>query len=81
MTLLLIISPIAYTPEMIPKSLQGIIYLNPLSYYVLSFQSLIISGTLPSLQVIAISIAQSIILFALGFSVFMRTKKVFFDFS
>lgn len=79
--LLLIMSPISYTPTMIPSSLKMIIYANPLSYYVLCYQNIILMGKLPSLSIITVCIAQSFFVFSLGFWVFQRTKKLFFDYA
>ena len=45
--ILLVASPIAYTPDMLPAQLRLLIYLNPLAYFVVSFQSLIVLGELP----------------------------------
>jgi lipopolysaccharide transport system permease protein len=45
--LLFVLSPFAYTPEMVPEALKPLIYLNPLSYFVLTFQQLICYGTWP----------------------------------
>ena len=42
--LLMIISPIAYTPAMVPSSLKLLIYMNPFSYYVWSYQDLFVRG-------------------------------------
>ena len=41
---LLVASPIAYTPSMLSAKMQIIIYLNPLAYFVIAFQSLIVLG-------------------------------------
>lgn len=45
--LLFVLSPFAYTPEMVPQALKPLLYLNPMSYYVMTFQQLICYGTWP----------------------------------
>lgn len=79
--LLFVLSPFAYTPEMVPTVLKPIIYLNPLSYFVLTFQKLICYGTWPDL----ISAGGAVILafssFFIGFIIFQRAKYVFFDYA
>ena len=46
--LLMISSPIAFTPDMVPASLKVLLYANPLAYYVMSFQSVLVLGRLPA---------------------------------
>lgn len=78
--LMIILSPFAYTPDMVPGSLKFIIYLNPLSYFVLSFQQLIVYGALPEL-VPAIGCAFLGLGFMLiGYTVFLKGKFEFFDY-
>lgn len=79
--LLFVLSPFAYTPEMVPSSLKIVIYLNPLSYFVLSFQQLICydawPGVIPATGAIILAFSS----FFLGFSIFRRAKHVFFDYA
>lgn len=77
--LLMIISPIAYTPSMVPSALKLIIYLNPFSYYVWSYQDLFVNGTL-SLNIVIAS-AISLISFSFGFGFYKKSKKVFYEFA
>jgi lipopolysaccharide transport system permease protein len=46
-TILLIASPIAYTPDMVPSALRILLYANPFAYYVQSFQSVLVLGRMP----------------------------------
>jgi lipopolysaccharide transport system permease protein len=55
--------------------------MNPLSYYVLSFQQLICYGTWPDPLVAAGAIFLSLGSFFTGFTVFQRAKHVFFDYA
>jgi len=79
--LVIVLSPFAYTPEMVPASLKFIIYLNPLSYFVLAFQQLIVYGSWPGLVSTLGSIGLSLSVFCLGFILFRRAKAVFFDYA
>lgn len=76
---LLIVSPIAYTPEMVPEKLKFLIYLNPLSYFVIGFQDIIVFGRHPSGLIMGVMICLGFISFGVGFWVFQRVKRVFFD--
>ena len=79
--LLFVLSPFAYTPEMVPAALKPIIYLNPLSYFVLTFQQLICYGTWPDPFVAGGAAILGLGSFFAGFSVFQRAKYVFFDYA
>lgn len=45
--MLMITSPIAYTPEMVPAALKVAMYLNPLTPFVLAIQSVLVYGRAP----------------------------------
>lgn len=76
---LIFLSPFAYTPEMVPEGLRFILYFNPLSYFVMSFQQVICYGTVPSLSNFLPCVFLSISAFLIGFKFFKTTKTVFFD--
>lgn len=77
--LLMIGSPIAYTPAMIPSSIRSIIYLNPLSYFVISLQELILFGRLPPWEIVAGALTLGIGFFSLGYVVFRKAKAALLD--
>lgn len=79
--LLFVLSPFAYTPEMVPAALKPLIYLNPLSYFVLTFQQLICYGTWPDPIAAVGAVILGVGSFFVGFSVFQRAKHVFFDYA
>jgi lipopolysaccharide transport system permease protein len=78
--MLIILSPFAYTPEMVPSLLKPIIYLNPLSYFVLTFQQIICYGVLPDPIPMIGSVVLGLGGFLIGFTVFQRAKNIFFDY-
>ena len=78
--LIMILSPFAYTPEMVPAALKPLLYLNPLSYYVLTLQSLICYGEWPPPHIIAVATILSLASFLGGFAVFQKAKQIFFDY-
>lgn len=78
--LLLIMSPIAYTPDMVPDKLRLIIYLNPLSYFITSFQEIVAFGRIPSMSTLAVIVCLGIASSWSGYWMFHRVKKVFFDY-
>ena len=78
--LLTILSPFAYTPEMVPEALKFVIYLNPLSYFVLSFQQIIAYGAWPDFVSATGSIMLGLGFFLLGYIIFLKGKFEFFDY-
>ena len=76
---LMILSPFAYTPDMVPPQLKLLLYFNPLSYFVMAFQQVICLGQLPSMSTIIPATVISLVSFLSGFWIFRRTKYVFFD--
>jgi lipopolysaccharide transport system permease protein len=79
--MLSVLTPIAYTPSMVPPQLALLIYLNPASYFVISFQTLVILGTLPTLKVTVIMTVMSLAVFIIGFHLCRRAKSAYYDFA
>ena len=73
--IVMLASPIAYTENMIPESLRFYIYVNPFSFMIQSYQSCLVPGYF-SETALGVFAALAIILFVLGFWLFMRVKKV-----
>ena len=74
------LSPFAYTPEMVPSGLKIILLFNPMSYFVLCFQSAITYGAWPDpINLIGVTIL-GLGGFFLGFSSFVKGKPVFLDY-
>jgi lipopolysaccharide transport system permease protein len=79
MIILLISSPIAYTPHMIPEQFKIMLYLNPLAYYVMSLQSLVVLGQVPPLSILVGCILIGLGSFYFMYRVFVRGKNSFLD--
>lgn len=79
--ILLVASPIAYTPEMLPDELRLLFYFNPLAYYIVSLQSLVVLGALPDWPIVLGTLAFSVVSLLLGAHVFSRAKAAFFDYA
>ena len=78
--MLLVMSPIAYTPAMVPHSLSLLILVNPFAYYVIAFQHLLVLGQLPPVRDIAVIAVLSIGSFLGGGWFFARSKAVLIDY-
>ena len=80
-TALMIVSPIAFSPDAAPGVLKLLVILNPLSYFILTLQSLVVFGTLPSMKVILVMLALVFGTFLIGFRLFQRGKLAFWDYA
>ena len=78
--LLMVVSPIAYTPEMVPPNLVAIIFLNPFAYFVTAYQSTIVLGKIPNVFNLVALLVIAIGLFVLGNWIFSRAKRVVTDY-
>ena len=77
--ILMIGSPIAYTPDMIPSSLKIIITLNPFAYYVVSYQRILIYGLPPTFTDLIAMVVIALILIIAGSFFFSVAIKGFVD--
>ena len=78
--LLLIASPIAYTPEMVPPRLQIFLLLNPFAYFVRAYQHILVLGRLPDGLTIGVVSGGSLLLFLAGGRFFARAKTALLDY-
>ncbi len=74
------LSPYAYTPQMVPNALKILLYLNPLSYYVLVNQQIIVYGVFPEVKLLLGTIIISFVSIFLGIKCFSIQKKLFSDY-
>jgi lipopolysaccharide transport system permease protein len=78
--LLLILSPIAYTMDMVPAKLRFWLTFNPVYYFVAAFQEILLFGRLPSKAILLPMMIVSLLFFQLGFILFRRLKPAFADY-
>jgi lipopolysaccharide transport system permease protein len=76
---LMLISPIAYTIDMIPKELMPFMYWNPLFYLIMIYREALFFGRAPW-EFVAIFAAIAFAAFNLGYFVFMRLKGLCSDY-
>lgn len=80
-TVLLIVTPIGYTVDMVPATLAPIVKLNPLAHYVLAYQSLIVFDRWPGISHLIVIAALSLTTFAGGYWIFKKAKYAFYDYA
>ena len=76
---LTVLSPFAYTEDMVPRSLKFILAINPLTYFIKSFQDIVVWGHNPSLNHFFPSCTIAFFLFFVGSIFFRKSKYAFFD--
>ncbi|MGD9807404.1 MAG: ABC transporter permease [Deferribacterales bacterium] len=77
--MLMMISPIAYTEDMIPETLRTVLYFNPLYYLIMLYQKAFMFNTLDVKLFIVFTIL-SFGHFLIGYHVFVKLKGVFSDY-
>jgi lipopolysaccharide transport system permease protein len=77
---LLVASPIAYTPDMVPSNLKPLLALNPFAYFVVAYQQVIMLGIWPSVPHMIALVVMSVVTFMLGSWFFAHTKRVIVDY-
>ncbi len=75
----MMISPIAYTEDMIPARLKTILYFNPLYYMVMLYQKIFIFNTF-DFRLFFVFTVISLLTFYAGYSFFMKLKGAFSDY-
>lgn len=76
---LLVITPIAYTPDMIPEKMMILLYANPLFYYIYTYQHLILLNEFPPSNIVIPAVCLSVGFFFGGLWFFKRVKKPMID--
>lgn len=77
--LLMMLSPIAYTVDMVPDGLRGFLKLNPLFYLIVCYQDSLMLGRLPRDGSLAVLLVIGLTTFWGGHVFFQRMKRVFAD--
>ena len=74
-TALIVVTPIAYTPDMIPSQLAPLLGLNPLYYYVTATQYLIVLNKFPPLTFSLISLTFLFNFHPISLTFFLKIKN------
>ena len=68
------VTPVFYSPEMLPDSLSWIISVNPMSYFVLSYRLILYQGQLPSFTDIFSLFLIAALFFIAGYAFFLKNE-------
>jgi lipopolysaccharide transport system permease protein len=78
--IMLVASPIAYTPDMVPSALKPLLAVNPFAYFVVAYQQVIMLGIFPSVPHALLLVIMPLAAFAFGSWFFYRAKRVIVDY-
>ena len=77
--MLMMVSPIAYTEDMIPEAMRTILYINPLYYMIMLYQKIFMFNEI-DLKLLTIFSVLSLLHFVVGYYFFTKLKGVFNDY-
>ena len=80
MVLLMFLSPIAYTQEMVPAGLELVVKLNPLSYLIEGYRGALMFNRLPSVAGLVTFAGLAFVTLLTGYRYFMRLRRELPDF-
>lgn len=80
LVLLMFLSPIAYTHQMVPAGFEWIVRLNPLSYLIEGYRALLATGRLPDLWGLTGFGTAALLIFHGGYRSFMRLRHMLPDY-
>jgi len=69
---LFFLTPVIYTPDMIPQKYQFLVTLNPFYYFLDAFRDLLVRGTIPSLEYFFILVMSTLASLAIGLYVIVK---------
>lgn len=79
LTVWMYLTPVVYSPALIPENLRILFYLNPMMGIINAFRSVILDGTLPAFDTFIYSVMFSLTSLVLGYSYFKNRSKYFAD--
>jgi ABC-type polysaccharide/polyol phosphate export permease len=71
------LTPIVYDIRSITPSLQSVIYLNPMSFFILGYQNALYHNIFPSFPEVTVLAGLTALMLALGYALFVRLKTRF----
>jgi lipopolysaccharide transport system permease protein len=78
-TMLMFLSPLFYPEEAIPEKFRGLLQLNPLTYFIDEFRSVLVLGEMPEWTSLALHILFALLAARLGLWFFQRLRPGFSD--
>jgi lipopolysaccharide transport system permease protein len=78
---LIIGSPIAYTVDMAPGPMKIVIYVNPLSYFLMAIHEAVVFARFPPIEIMSAVVLLGLFSLGGGYWVFQKAKLMLFDYA
>ena len=78
--LLMFVSPIGFTADMVPASLAAVLYLNPVYYLLEMYRGSLLFGRVPPWSIVAVYVGLSLFTFAVGSAFFRAFRGALLDY-
>lgn len=79
LNLLFFLTPIVYPANVIPENVRWLYIINPFYFLIEIYRNLMVRGVFPEPSFFIYPVVFSVIIFILGYSIFLKTKKAFVD--
>ena len=76
-SMLFYVTPILYTPDLVPTKMRFILKLNPLSYIIEAYHDIFYYKQIPNMYNLGIIFGISLIIFVVGYNIFRKLQKGF----
>jgi lipopolysaccharide transport system permease protein len=76
---LMMVSPIAYSVEMIPENLRPMFLINPMYYLIVCYQDVLVTGRMPADHSLWVLAGMALVLSVTGYAIFIRLKGLMAD--
>lgn len=76
---LMLVSPIAYTSDMVPARLAPLMMINPLVSFINLYRGILLDGTVPLVD-LAVALTLTVVLYSVGFYFLSRLKTMVADY-
>jgi len=80
LTVCMFLSPVVYTPEMVPKALAVIFACNPMAYFLEGYRMILLTNQPPSFLIWVVVTVTAAMIFLSGFWVLCRMRALIADF-
>lgn len=78
-TMLMYLSPVFFPLSSVPDDFRGMCEVNPMTYIIENFRNVVLYGEKLNLKFFVISSLFAVVIYAIGYLTFMRTKEGFAD--
>ena len=78
-TVLMFMSPVFYSAEVLPEEYRSLLYMNPLTPVIEQARAVLYWGQMPDMKLLLVCLLVSMVVIWLGFAWFQKTRKGFAD--